>query len=230
MSGRKAKARHVQASDAVPSSSRTPTFQPPSYYAAAAGLQYSPKPASHQQVSDVHASTKNSANGVGTPLSYPTVDPDGQDSAEKGRDHSSSFSRSFSRALPKHQRVDKNVLPAQEKRRSQMAEIPFLETQLLPSLRDTIDRMTHPPRTGEDEAGGTAKSSESSRSRGDSLRGFRDTDSQERSIGLDARGRRSPLIFSPRSPAMPSQPRAQPTYEVPASLSPGILKTPKPSS
>lgn len=33
-----------------------------------------------------------------------------------------------------------------ERRKSQLGDLPLLEAQLLPSLRDTVDRMTNPPR------------------------------------------------------------------------------------
>ncbi|KAI0683462.1 hypothetical protein BC835DRAFT_1395010 [Cytidiella melzeri] len=145
MSGRKSK-NHP---NAVASSSRTPSFKPPSFYAAAAGLKYSPNVDSLARTSELNSPIHDVIDLTGVSMSYPTGDDDNQDN-NAGRGRSSSLSRSFSRANPRQQRQDKKS-NSQSHRRSQMAEIPFLETQLLPSLRDTIDRMTHPPRRAEVE-------------------------------------------------------------------------------
>ncbi|THH28850.1 hypothetical protein EUX98_g5338 [Antrodiella citrinella] len=64
------------------------------------------------------------------------------------RNRTSSLSRSLSRV--KNGRGDgRDNGDGKDKdmaaRRSQFVDLPLLETQLLPSLRDTIDRMTHPP-------------------------------------------------------------------------------------
>ncbi|KAI0337858.1 hypothetical protein BDW22DRAFT_1363638 [Trametopsis cervina] len=119
--------------------SRTGNFQPPSFYAAAAGLQYSPKPGSSMPNPELNSAGHNHN---GAPLCYPTAGTEDQE-PEPGSRRSNSFSRSFSRT--KSQRNEK-APNTQDRRKSQMAELPFLETQLLPSLRDTIDRMTHPHR------------------------------------------------------------------------------------
>ncbi|KAJ3552159.1 hypothetical protein NM688_g4297 [Phlebia brevispora] len=121
-------------------SSRTPTFQPPSFYAAAAGVPYSSSPV---------------VNGPGQSSSTmfpssPAADAD----SDSARDPVSSTgarprrrSVSLSRALlPGSVRQDKDKAKHQYNK-SQIVDIPFLETSLLPSLRDTIDKMTHPPRT-----------------------------------------------------------------------------------
>lgn len=125
-------------------SSRVPTFQPPSYYAAAAGL--SPRPDMAQAAERAQDGSTTYQPFQGLPLSYPTADMDTDDvgEAQPSRQRKRSLSRSFSRAIPKgHKDQDPRT---REDSRRQMAEIPFLETQLLPSLRDTIDKMTHPMR------------------------------------------------------------------------------------
>ena len=53
-------------------------------------------------------------------------------------------SNSLSKVLSPDERRAKDI-EGHGRRRSQLADIPLLEAQLLPSLRDTIDRMTHPP-------------------------------------------------------------------------------------
>lgn len=146
-------------------SSRVPKFQPPSYYAAAAGLPVSPRAESSStststaSSSQSHHSAKSQEHPEdfhptyhppdGTPLSYPTTVTDAPDAfQEQAPTRKRSLSRSLSRAIPKgHGSKERGSNKEQEGRagRRQMAEIPFLETQLLPSLRDTIDRMTHPP-------------------------------------------------------------------------------------
>ncbi|KAI0070433.1 hypothetical protein K474DRAFT_1680153 [Panus rudis PR-1116 ss-1] len=153
----------------IPSGSRVPTFQPPSYYAAAAGLSYTPpssslspanasrSPALSSRSADPHAATS-------IPISYPTqmsqddavragpveyIHHDPQQTPAR-RKRSTSISRSLSRAMPKSNRHEKEQEDL--RRKSQFVDLPLLETQLIPSLRDTIDRMTQPPRQRSDEA------------------------------------------------------------------------------
>ena len=129
-------------------SSRVPAFKPPSFYAAAAGLTPRTEP--------IH-STQESENiyqqPQGVPLSYPTADVDGAeqilDEIQASRHRKRSISRSFARAIPKVHKENDSRQRQGSKR--QMVEMPFLETQLLPSLRDTIDKMTHPPRQASQE-------------------------------------------------------------------------------
>ena len=152
MSSRKSKKNGTLALNYGPVSSnqsRLPSFKPPSFYAAAAGLKYSPNVDSHARPSELSSTAHDVIDLTVAPLSYPTGDGEQQDTGAR-RNRSNSFSRPFSRTLPKQQRQDSSSA-TQSRRKSQMAEIPFLETQLLPSLRDTIDRMTHPPRSGETE-------------------------------------------------------------------------------
>lgn len=124
-------------------SSRVPTFQPPSYYAAAAGLSPRPDMAQAAEREQDGPTTYQPAQGLS--LSYPTAEMDTDDvgEAQPSRQRKRSLSRSFSRAIPKGHKDQERT---REDNRRQMAEIPFLETQLLPSLRDTIDKMTHPMR------------------------------------------------------------------------------------
>ncbi|KAI0085248.1 hypothetical protein BDY19DRAFT_454878 [Irpex rosettiformis] len=156
MSSRKGKFGTPIASNYGPvssNSSRVPSFKPPSFYAAAAGLKYSPNVDSQTRLAEANTSAHNTVDLTGAPLSYPTGDGEQHDLGVVERSRSNSFSRSFSRNPPKQQQQQRQdqSSAAQSRRKSQMAEIPFLETQLLPSLRDTIDRMTHPPRSAETE-------------------------------------------------------------------------------
>ncbi|KAL6297999.1 hypothetical protein BKA93DRAFT_754489 [Sparassis latifolia] len=61
------------------------------------------------------------------------------------RSPSGSSSVSLHRSNSKGSKSDKGKEDV-DKRRSQFADIPLLEMQLIPSLRDTVDRMTHPPK------------------------------------------------------------------------------------
>ena len=149
------------------SSSQVPSFQPPSFYAAAAGIPYLPKSNSSSSTAEErreigHSSGSQTVMTPMVPISYPTqagmqdvspnivpVEPKDPHLSRSGSTSSSrksiSLTRSLSRALPRYNRGDKEK-QANGKRKSQLVDIPFLETQLLPSLRDTIDRMTQPPR------------------------------------------------------------------------------------
>jgi hypothetical protein len=143
-------------------SSRVPKFQPPSYYAAAAGLPVSPRAESSSTTTSIASpsklnhSTKSQERPEdfqpthyppdGTPLSYPTTVADAPDAfQEQAPARKRSLSRPLSRAKPRGHGNREHGITIGQKGGKQMAEIPFLETQLLPSLRDTIDRMTHPP-------------------------------------------------------------------------------------
>ncbi|KAI0350289.1 hypothetical protein OH77DRAFT_1086540 [Trametes cingulata] len=132
----------------TPQSSRPPAFLPPSHYAAAAGLPYpgqSHTPVDHTTILDNHAS----------PISYPALEESESslDSAEApshfgavgrliGRTPSKRSTFSLTRSNSKGDKEKDN----REKRQSQLADIPLLEMNLLPSLRDTVDKMTHPPK------------------------------------------------------------------------------------
>ncbi|KAF8882991.1 hypothetical protein BD779DRAFT_1802132 [Infundibulicybe gibba] len=127
---------------ALKSGSSPRPFLPPSHYAAAGGLSY-PRERDYLDtgktmgdfVTEFSSNTRSNL-GVSVPTSYP------QDFA------ASDSSLEFRPDSDKHFRRAKSVsqrAPSRENRQSQMAGLPMLEAQLLPSLRDTIDRMTRPP-------------------------------------------------------------------------------------
>ncbi len=128
----------------VSQSSRPPTFLPPSHYAAAAGLPY-PRP-----------SREPSQNESSVP-SYPTQSPAEEtpvvESSESQTSQSSTMGRLMRRVSSKRftvsltrseSRAEREKDPT-EQHNSQFTDIPLLETQLLPSLKDTVDRMTQSP-------------------------------------------------------------------------------------
>lgn len=133
-------------------SSRVPAFKPPSFYAAAGGLTPRIEPI-HSKERSLEEPENVYQQPQGVPLSYPTADVDGAeqilDEIQESRHRKRSISRSFARAMPKVHKENDSKQRQGSKR--QMIEIPFLETQLLPSLRDTIDKMTHPPRQASHE-------------------------------------------------------------------------------
>ncbi|KAJ7216281.1 hypothetical protein B0H12DRAFT_343368 [Mycena haematopus] len=125
----------------LPQSPRPPTFLPPSHYAEAGGL--SPRPlarndsitSSSDSHSHHHGKLESRRSSAFMPISSnsdssfefcPKPKP-----VENKRFSISSGSKSGSRNAAK--------------RESHMTNLPFVEAQLLPSLRDTIDRMTRPP-------------------------------------------------------------------------------------
>ena len=118
---------------------RSPIFQPPSYYATANGLPYV-----HTRTPLPDASIKSSLNADQRPdsvhyerfmpISY-LPDPSPSDSSLELRSteiHTTTGSST-------------NKSPNRGKRQSQITGLPQIEAQLLPSLRDTIDKMTRPP-------------------------------------------------------------------------------------
>ncbi|KAF9018361.1 hypothetical protein BDZ89DRAFT_351280 [Hymenopellis radicata] len=100
---------------AYPPSPRPPKFLPPSHYAAAGGFAF-------PQTKKAHSSSADSRDAY--PISTETPDD-----VKSGGDKRFTFRSNASR----------------NKRESQLVNLPMVETQLLPSLRDTIDRMTRPP-------------------------------------------------------------------------------------
>lgn len=130
-------------------------FLPPSHYAAASGMSYTPRSPKTPVIRDRNISSN---------FSYTVFAKD--DDSEARRDNfqimmpvsqqgpeSSSSNSSFEYKPigdprfavvpePKSQPPKSNL---REKRHSTMTGLPELEAQLLPSLRDTIDRMTRPP-------------------------------------------------------------------------------------
>ncbi|KAI0739440.1 hypothetical protein C8Q80DRAFT_1198706 [Daedaleopsis nitida] len=138
-------------SPATPASpySRPPNFLPPSHYAAAAGIGYSNsvgglKPEDqHQPSSPAHVYVEEteprdpSVGGVGKLMGR----------ASSGWVASKRAQETYTHAQP----------PGQEKgfrdrRMSQLGDIPLLEAQLLPTLRDTVDRMTQPHQSRPDQS------------------------------------------------------------------------------
>ncbi len=115
---------------------RPPTFLPPSHYAAAAGLEPRLSDAQHSP----HRSTlQHSAQG-------PPGEPAGSHFGAMGRLMGRApGKRSPAISASPESRVDQDQ-DLRERRKSQLGNLPLLETQLLPSLRDTVDRMTqHSP-------------------------------------------------------------------------------------
>ncbi|TFY57563.1 hypothetical protein EVJ58_g6946, partial [Rhodofomes roseus] len=143
--------------------SRTPVFLPPSHYAAAAGLDYETiarsraddiSPGQPQQPGD---SAFQPSFNPSSPLAYPTQTEvaESQTRASPALHHSG-FNR-VSRFIARSPSLGKaaaarRATKAEEKakveatqRSSRMVDLPLVELQLIPTLRDTIDKMTHPP-------------------------------------------------------------------------------------
>ncbi|KAJ7207982.1 hypothetical protein GGX14DRAFT_455073 [Mycena pura] len=122
----------------LPASPRPPTFLPPSHYAVAGGL--SPRPLAARKDSltsslDNHSPLESRRNSVFMPISSNSdssfefcqkADTKRSSSGSKGGGKNAGSSRS-------------------KKCESHMMNLPLVEAHLLPSLRDTIDRMTRPP-------------------------------------------------------------------------------------
>jgi hypothetical protein len=109
-----------------PSSSRPSNFFPPSHYAAAAGIPYPTRPPTSQDAMISEPSDGKRDSFV--PISYP--------SQSLSSDSSFEFKAT---SLPQY-----STSPSTPKSK-RLGNIPHLETLLIPSLRDTIDRMTRPP-------------------------------------------------------------------------------------
>ncbi|EPQ53295.1 hypothetical protein GLOTRDRAFT_131563 [Gloeophyllum trabeum ATCC 11539] len=113
---------------------RQPRFFPPSYYAAAAGLQGHPEHSLPRE----YGTQDTSAQGAQIAVDYPY--DSSSDSGTRGftgtgnRRSSISSKKSF-------QSSSSGNSDRSHRRQTQLES---LEAQLLPSLRDTIDRMTHP--------------------------------------------------------------------------------------
>lgn len=121
-------------------------FLPPSHYAAAGGLDYFTRTApqtSNSQPESIPPQTpaiykhttdskKHNRNSL-VPISYPS-ESDASFEFVPAEDPVSNTLSS-----------NRSSYDIRGKRQSHMQSVPLLETQLLPSLRDTIDRMTRPP-------------------------------------------------------------------------------------
>ncbi|KAJ6558143.1 hypothetical protein B0H19DRAFT_129835 [Mycena capillaripes] len=126
----------------LPPSPRPPTFLPPSHYAEAGGL--SPKPparndslTSSSDYTQHRPQLESRRNSAFMPISSKDSDSSfefGQNQKPKPVESKRfSISSGGSKAA------------SRSKRESHMTNLPLVEAQLLPSLRDTIDRMTRPP-------------------------------------------------------------------------------------
>ncbi|KAK7460497.1 Protein T2 [Stygiomarasmius scandens] len=112
-------------------STQSRPFLPPSHYAAAGGFTLPDKGKSSER----SASRSSYACQDGySPSSFLVPD---SDTSFEGRSSTDSHSTSSSAKSP--------CVSALKRRQSQYSNLPLVEAQLLPSLRDTIDRMTRPP-------------------------------------------------------------------------------------
>lgn len=111
-----------------PCSPRPSNFFPPSHYAAAAGIAYPIRPPTSHDSMIVDPDDTHSKRDSFVPISYP--------SQSLSSDSSFEFKAV---SLPQY------ATPPPTRKSKQLGNIPHLETLLIPSLRDTIDRMTRPP-------------------------------------------------------------------------------------
>jgi hypothetical protein len=123
-------------------------FHPPSYYAAAAGLMHThPDDDKSAETQIRRATTPTNRSPVDfndsfLPAPMPTAQLPTSSSA------SSTEPSLVSRMSFLNKRLSKaNVMSSKSssKRKSQLADLPLIEAQLVPSLRDTVDRMTNFP-------------------------------------------------------------------------------------
>ena len=128
-------------------SSSTPKgFHPPSYYAAAAGLTH-PHPDDDKSAdTEIHRSTTpdrslTDPNDSFVPAPMPTAQLPTSSSA------SSTEPSLVSRMSFLNKRLSKanGITGKSSKRKNQLADLPLVEAQLVPSLRDTVGRMTNSP-------------------------------------------------------------------------------------
>lgn len=130
----------------TPQSTRPHAFLPPSHYAAAAGLPVS---------GDMRTSFEQYSPALDhSSIAYPALDetpsPDSADTASHfgavgrliGRNSGKRSIASLARSDSKGDK-DRDL---RDKRKSQFGGLPLLEAHLLPSLRDTVDRMTQSPK------------------------------------------------------------------------------------
>ena len=123
-------------------------FHPPSYYAAAAGLTH-PHPDDDKSVeAEICRPTAADRSLADPDNSFaPAPTPTGQ--LPSSSSASSTEPSLVSRMSFLNKRLSKangtNSKSSSSKRKSQLADLPLVEAQLVPSLRDTIDRMTNSP-------------------------------------------------------------------------------------
>ncbi|KAH9895852.1 hypothetical protein C8Q73DRAFT_454775 [Cubamyces lactineus] len=129
--------------------SRPPNFLPPSHYAAAAGIPYTGD--IQRKIDTSHGSS------FASPAAYPTSEESSSIVSAETPSHFGAVGRLIGRTPSKRSTVllsrsnsrgDKNDKEPDihDNRKSHLGNIPLLETHLLPSLRDTVDRMTQSPK------------------------------------------------------------------------------------
>ncbi|KAF9815147.1 hypothetical protein IEO21_04765 [Rhodonia placenta] len=208
-------------------SQRSPVFYPPSHYAAAAGLArpepFMPETPNPHQPREQVAQTSPSFTPA-SPLSYPTRTPVVQPvGAEQRPPQSTShlnrmsrfIARSPSRSSPKSPR--RNSTKASDRQKimddlntsnGTLVDLPLVEMQLIPTLRDTIDKMTHPSPVQREESetesmdSGTYARLQASRIPGGGRRASVWTDDARSPVGLSFR---TDAAYSP-SPTPPDLP------------------------
>ncbi|KAF9466836.1 hypothetical protein BDZ94DRAFT_1250917 [Collybia nuda] len=132
----------------------TRPFLPPSYYAAAAGISFSnsEKSSSRSEHSEFSEATPSisSKDGSGDPQVYHNTFMPVSYASESGATSDSSFE--FRPSIGSQystsggdRYISSSKTPVRSNRQSHITGLPQLETHLLPSLRDTIDRMTRTP-------------------------------------------------------------------------------------
>jgi len=136
------------------SSSAPKGFHPPSYYAAAAGLTHPHPDDDKPAEATVRHATTSGQSSAGfddslVPAHMPTAQLPTSSSASSTEPSLVSRISFLNRRLSKAGGVSSKSL---SKRKSQLADLPLVEAQLVPSLRDTIDRMTNSPNTPNSQA------------------------------------------------------------------------------
>lgn len=116
--------------------SRRPAFLPPSHYAAAAGLPHTARSSSKQD--DTNSAASRPA--VYMPVSYPS-----ESGSEEFTVESPLAAKLRPSLLGRKSSLTSISSKKPVRRKSQMGLIEDLESQLLPSLSDTIGRMTQSP-------------------------------------------------------------------------------------
>ncbi|KAH9931761.1 hypothetical protein B0H21DRAFT_894579, partial [Amylocystis lapponica] len=238
-------------------SPRQPAFLPPSHYAAAAGINGFHAPESHESMASRQTNTLSPSqeymasymNQFSAPSSYldqshfsesPTNDAPPAPSTSHLNRVSRFISRSPSRSSSVSLRRSSSKGSKHEKDREpdvgmdQLGEIPLMEMQLLPTLRDTIDRMTHPPQTTSEHGvntSGTANANSSSPYlRTPKISGRRSSAAAPPSTRSAKQQPATPTVIL--TPAMPSPPRSAASLSVQYSAStstPRATDTPKSS-
>jgi hypothetical protein len=136
-------------------SSSTPKgFHPPAYYAAAAGLTHPHPDDDMPAQATTHRATslaqpRAEFDDSLVPAHMPTAQLPTSSSASSTEPSLVSRMSFLNRRLSKASGVSSKSL---SKRKSQLADLPLVEAQLVPSLRDTIDRMTNSPNTPNSQA------------------------------------------------------------------------------